>query len=66
MPVAPSPLSALLTTPPAAALPLTRRAFVAGAASAAVAVALGGCSVEQPLEPADDVPADEEGPLPTV
>lgn len=66
MPVVPSPLSALLAVPEAAALPLTRRAFVAGAASAAAAVALGGCSVEQPLEPTDDVPADGEGPLSTA
>ena len=35
--------------------PLTRRAFVAG--TAATALALAGCSVEQPIEPGP-APAD--------
>ena len=66
MPVVPSPLSALLAVPEAAALPLTRRAFVAGAASAAAAVALGGCSVEQPLEPAPAPAPDTPAAAPEI
>ena len=42
--------------------PLTRRAFVAG--TAATALALAGCSVEQPIEPAD--PADDNAPTEPV
>ena len=48
--------------------PLTRRAFVAGAASAATALALAGCSVEQPIEPgpAPADPADDNAPTEPV
>ncbi|WP_418979538.1 ABC transporter substrate-binding protein [Adlercreutzia equolifaciens] len=48
--------------------PLTRRAFVAGAASAATALALTGCSVEQPIEPgpAPADPADDNAPTEPV
>lgn len=46
--------------------PLTRRAFVAGAA--ATALALAGCSVEQPIEPgpASADPADDNAPTEPV
>lgn len=49
-------------------IPLTRRAFVAGAASAATALALAGCSVEQPIEPgpAPADPADDNAPTEPV
>lgn len=49
--------------------PLTRRAFVAGtAALAATALALAGCSVEQPIEPgpASADPADDNAPTEPV
>ena len=46
--------------------PLTRRAFVAG--TAATALALAGCSVEQPIEPgpASADPADDNAPTEPV
>ena len=46
--------------------PLTRRAFVAG--TAATALALAGCSVEQPIEPgpAPADPADDNAPTEPV
>lgn len=46
--------------------PLTRRAFVAG--TAATALALAGCSVEQPIEPgpAPTDPADDNAPTEPV
>ena len=46
--------------------PLTRRAFVAG--TAALALALAGCSVEQPIEPgpAPADPADDNAPTEPV
>lgn len=46
--------------------PLTRRAFVAG--TAATALALAGCSVEQPIEPgpASADPADDNAPTKPV
>lgn len=44
--------------------PLTRRAFVAG--TAATALALAGCSVEQPIEAAPAGPVDDDAPTEPV
>lgn len=45
-------------------IPLTRRAFVAG--TAATALALAGCSVEQPIETAPSGPVDDDAPTEPV
>lgn len=56
------------THTPLSHIPLTRRAFVAGAGALAAggALALAGCSVEQPIDPAPAQPADDDAPAEPV
>ncbi|WP_302964696.1 ABC transporter substrate-binding protein [uncultured Adlercreutzia sp.] len=68
-PVRRDPIAALGHVAPGhARAPLTRRAFVAGAASLAAGAALGlaGCSVEEPLEPAPEPDGDSPAPTPEI